>query len=654
MKNIRKRLTMLLAAVLVITMAMPMTAWAASGVSQDVKDAIQGSDAYLRDNSDDAWSVFARARNIDADHTEDYYVDYYEGLDVESLNSAGDNAKALLALRAMGRGDSEKAQTIENKLVSKIENGALDKTNDAYSIPSVVESLSGEIDYSNTQYKTLVDAFGEDVVKERYDIYGWMPDLDGTSMGVTALATIEGYDMSSLDDASKTPKSIYDFLTETMDTEGRIPSMWSDGPELTAQVLVSLIESGKNPADYANSGNNAVDGILYYYNSATGAFQNTSADNEMATYEANYALVEYERYAIGGKSLFDFSDVTAVYYFSFDGNGATGTMKTQAIEAGDTKKLNANTFINNGYKFVGWKDASGNTYTDEQAVKASKDVKLYAVWERIAVKNPVSDDERSFINLNTYYDDVMRVKSLNAMNGDWKLNAITGKWTFFIDGQQVKGRWVLAINPSAGRNKAGWFYFDENGDMLTGWQKIKGEDGIERWYYLNPHKDVWYGACFRNTITPDGYTVDSTGAWMDPNLVSQEEIQKVADKAAKDTAGTGTSASADTEQGSQNSKKITISVSVSGNIVSGSEEVKLNKNASAYDALKALAKQMGWSISGGASYVKGIGGEMEKSAGPLSGWTYSVNGDTPNKSAGSYKLKDGDSVDWTFVDEPLY
>ena len=45
---------------------------------------------------------------------------------------------------------------------------------------------------------------------------------------------------------------------------------------------------------------------------------------------------------------------------------------------------------------------------------------------------------------------------------------------------------------------------------------------------------------------------------------------------------------------------------------------------------------------------------MEKSAGALSGWTYTVNGDTPNKSAGSYKLKDGDSVDWEFVDGPDY
>jgi len=88
--------------------------------------------------------------------------------------------------------------------------------------------------------------------------------------------------------------------------------------------------------------------------------------------------------------------------------------------------------------------------------------------------------------------------------------------------------------------------------------------------------------------------------------------------------------------------------------VSGSDEVTLNKNASAFDALKSLSKKMGWSVSGSSSYVKGISGEMEKSAGAQSGWTYMVNGTTPNKSAGSYKLKDGDSVDWIFVYEPDY
>ena len=50
--------------------------------------------------------------------------------------------------------------------------------------------------------------------------------------------------------------------------------------------------------------------------------------------------------------------------------------------------------------------------------------------------------------------------------------------------------------------------------MMTGWQWIKGSDGITRCYYLNPVSDNTLGACFMGPgTTPDGYTVDASGAW---------------------------------------------------------------------------------------------------------------------------------------------
>ena len=80
----------------------------------------------------------------------------------------------------------------------------------------------------------------------------------------------------------------------------------------------------------------------------------------------------------------------------------------------------------------------------------------------------------------------------------------------------------------------GWYYFDANGYMVTGWHK----DG-DQWYYLNPKSDgsmgvmvtgwkqidnIWYyfntaagnpkGAMLKNTTTPDGYQVGADGAWV--------------------------------------------------------------------------------------------------------------------------------------------
>lgn len=658
-----------IAAALFVT-AVPMKALAETTWNE----ALEATDEYLEEhqNSED-WSNFAMARKLDSDLTDSKFVEYGEKIESTDFSEkdASEYTSALLALESIGRGGSEKSEELTKKLMEYNSSDMFFSYSSAQTKANMLQGLQGQADLNTAAYQDNKASIDSAIAALKADLAGskesdgdyWKSwgnkDIDTTAAVADALmrytdtaALASGASDWIIGEKAADGGYGYEYDWGTFTITGPKTNVNS-----TAMALIALAENGKSAqADTAVSammGHYLGDGTFEYDVDTYG----TKVSNDMATEQADYALVAYDRSkTAGATSLFDFSDVTAVYYFSFDGSGASGTMKTQGIKAGDTKNLNANAFINSGYKFVGWKDAAGNTYTDEQAVKASKDVKLYAVWEKTDAKNRIPNTapvvtSYTFYNLNSYYYEAMRVKTENAATGDWKLNETTGKWMFFIDGKPVKGQWVTAINPSAGSDKAGRFYFDENGEMLTGWQKLAGEDGIERWYYLNPHPDVWFGACFINTITPDGYLVDKNGAWMDPNLVSQEEIAKATEKALTGDSATGSSEKAEE---TKNAKKITVSVSVNGNIVSGSDEVKLNKNASAYDALKALAKKMGWSILGGGSYVKGIGGEKEKSAGPQSGWTYSVNGTTPQKSAGSYKLKDGDSVDWTFVDEPDY
>ncbi len=50
-----------------------------------------------------------------------------------------------------------------------------------------------------------------------------------------------------------------------------------------------------------------------------------------------------------------------------------------------------------------------------------------------------------------------------------------------------------------------WYYFHESGEMLTGWVEVEG-----KWYYLDDT-----GACLMDTVTPDGYQVDDTGAMIE-------------------------------------------------------------------------------------------------------------------------------------------
>lgn len=122
--------------------------------------------------------------------------------------------------------------------------------------------------------------------------------------------------------------------------------------------------------------------------------------------------------------------------------------------------------------------------------------------------------------------------------GRWIQNA-DGSWSYQTGTSPMTNRWVCIYNPYADERRRqkryGWFKFGPDGKMMTGW--VTDADG--NIYYLNPASDgtrgmmligwqqidgKWYyfskdegsgtmGALLRNTITPDGYHVDQTGAW---------------------------------------------------------------------------------------------------------------------------------------------
>ena len=89
----------------------------------------------------------------------------------------------------------------------------------------------------------------------------------------------------------------------------------------------------------------------------------------------------------------------------------------------------------------------------------------------------------------------------------WGYEAYNGKsyWYYFLDSGYMATGWI-EVNGSKYYlfpNSDGW-----KGRMLTGWQWIDGNC-----YYLDPQGQN-EGALYRNSTTPDGFTVDSEGRWV--------------------------------------------------------------------------------------------------------------------------------------------
>lgn len=111
------------------------------------------------------------------------------------------------------------------------------------------------------------------------------------------------------------------------------------------------------------------------------------------------------------------------------------------------------------------------------------------------------------------------VISTLGVQGIWTYHKEIDKWTFAdTTGYQYKGRWGYLYNPYTKRSvKVGWYYFDEQGYMLTGWNWIKSADGKARCYYMYPVPDGDRGTVqLGGTVTDENGTreVNADGAWI--------------------------------------------------------------------------------------------------------------------------------------------
>ena len=115
-------------------------------------------------------------------------------------------------------------------------------------------------------------------------------------------------------------------------------------------------------------------------------------------------------------------------------------------------------------------------------------------------------------------------------------------------------------------------------------------------------------------------------------------------------AGANGSASDTSSAAAQNEASVTVSVTMpeGADAESQSTEVSIPVDGTVYDALVAT----GWTVEAADSdygkYVTAINGVANGSAGDMSGWVFTVNGEEVMEGCSTCTLAAGDTVEWTF------
>lgn len=118
-----------------------------------------------------------------------------------------------------------------------------------------------------------------------------------------------------------------------------------------------------------------------------------------------------------------------IYRICFNANNGTGEMEEQCIEKNTQAKISVNQFIRDGYKFVGWNteiDGSGQAYMDEEEIKPTENITLYAQWEEeIAIDMNVNTKYLSLgTNINIKAESVEGIKEVILKIKDKNTNIV--------------------------------------------------------------------------------------------------------------------------------------------------------------------------------------------------------------------------------------
>lgn len=270
------------------------------------------------------WTVISLARGEYYTADNAYFTGYYNRIidyvndKAASVNAGGalhknkstENARVIMALSSIGKDASSvgdwnliapfndfdwiKKQGINGPIFALI---ALD-TNDYETEDTTIRQQC--IDY-------ILDAQFED---GGWALSGSAADPDVTAMALQALAPY-----ASQSDVSSAAEKAFATLSTIQNSDGKYASWGTVNVESCAQVIVACTAWGINPdtdSRFVKNNKSVIDAVLAHYSEEEAAFEHVigSGANDIATDQACYALVAYNRFMKGKTSLYDMSDVS--------------------------------------------------------------------------------------------------------------------------------------------------------------------------------------------------------------------------------------------------------------------------------------------------------------------------------------------------------
>ncbi len=383
------------------------------------------------------WTVLSLARGGYYAKDSAYFAGYYERI-VETVNETAasvslangalhknkstDNARLILALSSIGK---DATSVGDWNLITPFDDFAWIKKQGINGPIFALIALDTH-DYQTTDptiRQQCVDyILGLQLADGGWALSGETSDPDITAMALQALVNYK--DQTAVSTAAE---KAFAWLSSAQTDAGGYASWGTVNSESAAQVITACTAWGINPdtdPDFIKGENSVIDYILTFYDAAAKGFKHTldGSVDAMATDQACYALVAYDRFLNEKASLYDMSDVAFDSAAPDASDGITASLGLPAkVEAGQSFQgiVSVNEWDNEaGYKLIDFMmnvsegltvtdvTASGNLTGGEVRWNVDEEGKLRVVYfdanenQSLAVSSNASPAELFTISLN--------------------------------------------------------------------------------------------------------------------------------------------------------------------------------------------------------------------------------------------------------------